>query len=453
LIYASILNGIYFNLYDDPRISYPWSKQIYSLISYAKNSDSRFVSVDWGIHNQLQAFDHKKGKYFDMWTTFIKDPTDKKTIDFFLKDLGQTEFNKSLNVKIPITFGSKSGKYQYSSLPEKTMLLGFYEKFPISGREKNEKISIKKDDDKRIQYSGNSEEFLPIPSMQRDSFGRKVFSQLDDVSRDVDSSSDFMNVLKTSVYKDDITLNDVFLKNTTILSGESLNLTIPMVARRSELYGPNPLQNLMYADMINWNTNLLEYNIEENVTKWEPRLDYIRNNFRQNIASECQNFILTDILKTGRLSHMQNRYEEPVVVYTEDNGYWITIKDKTRISDVYFGLKEMHIKGYPWKTILNVIDSYIRDSSFRIDYTKNPTSDKPISLYKRSNKRWILVGMYKCSDQQLEDQINRLYTDVIKSFENAWNFMVSSKYINPDIQPTTINPEINFEELTSQITL
>lgn len=463
---VSRMYSLYENEYVDPKIGPIYgNKYLMHVIGYDSNgnphfSDSKtfrekliFTSYNKSFENtivftlrDLQKLD-KKPMYFGFFT---------KTLDFFLKDLGKLQFDDTIYrdiADIPVTFASKSGKYQYSSLAEKTMLLGFYEKFPISGREMGESVSIKNDSDKRIQYSGDKDELTPIPSIQRDSFGRKVFSQLDDVyptqSNKVDFNVDFMNVLKNDIYKDDITIKNVSIQNTTLLSRQTLNLSVPIVARRSELYGPNPLQNLLYADMINWNTNLVEYNIEENIARWEPRLDYITKNFRRTVSQECNQFIVTEILETGRISPMSDRYEEPVVVYSQDNGYWITIKDKTRISDVYFGLKEMHIKGYPWKTILNVIDSHIRDSAFRIDYTRNPTGDTPISLYKRSNKRWSLVGTYKCSDPKLEDQIKKLYENIVLSFENAWNFMVNSKYVSPEIQPPSLNESFNPEDIGS----
>lgn len=75
--------------YSTPKSIY-WSPAIYDLIRYAKKTDAQFVSVDWGMHNQLQAFDHKKGKYYDGWTIFIKDPNDVKTKMFLLNSFYQS---------------------------------------------------------------------------------------------------------------------------------------------------------------------------------------------------------------------------------------------------------------------------------------------------------------------------------------------------------------------------
>ncbi|MFA5136548.1 MAG: glycosyltransferase family 39 protein [Patescibacteria group bacterium] len=75
LIRSISIYSQYLRSFEKPKSIF-WSPAIYELIKFTKQTDARFVAVDWGIHNALQTYDHKKDKYFDMWTTFIKDPAD-----------------------------------------------------------------------------------------------------------------------------------------------------------------------------------------------------------------------------------------------------------------------------------------------------------------------------------------------------------------------------------------
>jgi len=67
ILYQGAIYSLYSASYNRPDISSAWSKDIYQLIDYTKKQDKQFVSMDWGTHTQLQAFDHVKGKYFDGW--------------------------------------------------------------------------------------------------------------------------------------------------------------------------------------------------------------------------------------------------------------------------------------------------------------------------------------------------------------------------------------------------
>jgi len=67
ILYQGAIYSLYSASYNRPDISSAWSKDIYKLINYTKKQDKQFVTMDWGIHTQLQAFDHVKGKYFDGW--------------------------------------------------------------------------------------------------------------------------------------------------------------------------------------------------------------------------------------------------------------------------------------------------------------------------------------------------------------------------------------------------
>lgn len=92
VFYNVYIIKLHIQSYANPK-SIHWSPAIYDLIRYTQNTDAQFISVDWGIHNQLQAFDHIKGKYYDVWTTFIKDPNDRETKQFLVRDFYRS--NKS----------------------------------------------------------------------------------------------------------------------------------------------------------------------------------------------------------------------------------------------------------------------------------------------------------------------------------------------------------------------
>ncbi len=55
----------YIRVYDKPLYKVYWANEIYDLIDYTKASRKKFVSVDWGIHNQLIVFTGIKDKYFN----------------------------------------------------------------------------------------------------------------------------------------------------------------------------------------------------------------------------------------------------------------------------------------------------------------------------------------------------------------------------------------------------
>ncbi len=74
----------YIRAYDIVMKNPQWSKAIYELIGYTKQTKDRFVSVDWGTHNQLLVFNGVKGRFFDEWVWFIKDPLPQNELDRLL---------------------------------------------------------------------------------------------------------------------------------------------------------------------------------------------------------------------------------------------------------------------------------------------------------------------------------------------------------------------------------
>jgi 4-amino-4-deoxy-L-arabinose transferase-like glycosyltransferase len=62
-----------------------WSEKVYELIDYTRSSDKTFVSIDWGLHNNLIAFDPKKGKYHELIRLWVKKEPDKSWKDMVSK--------------------------------------------------------------------------------------------------------------------------------------------------------------------------------------------------------------------------------------------------------------------------------------------------------------------------------------------------------------------------------
>lgn len=63
-----------------------WSPAIYKLIDYTKSKDAYFVSVDWGIHNQLLVFNPIKNKYTDRWLQLINKDFAEESIISLIKE-------------------------------------------------------------------------------------------------------------------------------------------------------------------------------------------------------------------------------------------------------------------------------------------------------------------------------------------------------------------------------
>ncbi len=68
-----------YNLNNGRLLNKYWSRSVFSLVEHVKKSDSKFVSVDWGINNELIAFDHIKNKYYDYWPFFCTENLEPKT--------------------------------------------------------------------------------------------------------------------------------------------------------------------------------------------------------------------------------------------------------------------------------------------------------------------------------------------------------------------------------------
>jgi hypothetical protein len=80
--YQLTLYRAYIAAYDQPASNITWSPAIYKLIDFTKSHpNDRFVSMSWGTHVQLIAFDHAKGKYSELMGPLqIDDPATSKQI-------------------------------------------------------------------------------------------------------------------------------------------------------------------------------------------------------------------------------------------------------------------------------------------------------------------------------------------------------------------------------------
>lgn len=90
-----ILNErILFLLHKDEIPNRYWSRYNYDLINYVTGSDEKFISVDWGINNQIMAFSKKDQILLDYWSFFCSSGLDKATINWLDNNfLSNTSYN------------------------------------------------------------------------------------------------------------------------------------------------------------------------------------------------------------------------------------------------------------------------------------------------------------------------------------------------------------------------
>lgn len=179
------------------------------------------------------------------------------------------------------------------------------------------------------------------------------------------------------------------------------NVNKPMIVRRSEQYGPNPLQHLFYMDFFDWRkyttTYLLKrYNspyIKHYLTdEWERDQKDLRQfgeSYRSNTILERKTYSqwqqINDLIPTvkdqdlqkdlytfylgNRLTYLLGRTSDSVTLssfisndYLDPSLRWSKsgddscLVDNTYILDIYFGLMEMHLRGFSWDTIMRIVD-------------------------------------------------------------------------------------------------
>lgn len=87
--YQVFMNVRYLNYYNAGQVNTNWSPAVFSLIDYAKASNSKFVSLNWGTGTQFIAFDNVPNKYFEAWPTLGNVLTPAERTQFYNEFLTQ----------------------------------------------------------------------------------------------------------------------------------------------------------------------------------------------------------------------------------------------------------------------------------------------------------------------------------------------------------------------------
>jgi len=302
----------------------------------------------------------------------------------YISNIMEDKDGKTSYRRFAVTYISKSGRYFTSSPPVNTLFLGYYEEDALhltSTTLKKPRIGLTKDPN---DVKTGHRLFAPYSTS-----GYSV------KERRYKNDGTFRDMMINDVYK-----NDVIFKNVSSINENSSflkqNISIPKLAPRRELFGPNPFQHILYADYLLWERYLTNYNFN-----WIKAGGFDQNN-------ECSDYFRQ---YGWRVVPINDRYEKPVFVSYEEypNFYWIEIKDKTRILDVYFGLMEMHIKGYPWSVIFEVMD-------------KLPDGYNQ----KRDQLDELIIN---CNNPNYFEKMKNHYQIITNKFEEMWNYMIQKKYI------------------------
>lgn len=93
--YHIIVVNDYFKLLGTPPKNIHWSEKIYDLIRFTKQNEGYYISMDWGIHNQLMAFNPNNKNFVEIFPIFTQDQSlDTK------KWLKETFFSKEITIYI-----------------------------------------------------------------------------------------------------------------------------------------------------------------------------------------------------------------------------------------------------------------------------------------------------------------------------------------------------------------
>lgn len=122
----------------------------------------------------------------------------------------------------------------------------------------------------------------------------------------------------------------------------------PVLRRRVEQYGPNPLQHLYYMDFFDWRKYTTTYIQEDENTidifAFKKPVDYLTGKYP---ISENRLPFIDNIFNSGNRGRFQ--------ISQVGDTYFFT--DTTPILDIYFGLMEMHLKSFSWEDIFSIVDS------------------------------------------------------------------------------------------------
>lgn len=194
----------------------------------------------------------------------------------------------------------------------------------------------------------------------------------------------------------------------SIQKSSKIDFTYPQLKRRSEQYGPNPMQHLFYMDFYDWRKYETLY-----ISKIPsgPFFDLSGVKDRLSVSPSLENlyrlagdtFQLPNdkigglgnvyVYSNGRindgLSRHPNLSDSAVLLsdrFTLPNPEVPNVFiDNTYILDVYFGLMELHLKSFSWKTIMTIIDMI---PQFYGDHLDSPSVNwKSKSPYEKSSIR------------------------------------------------------------------
>jgi hypothetical protein len=126
--YELSVSAMYVQAYNQTPKNFMWSNSIFDLIKYAKDSNHKFASVDWGTHIQLLTFDGRAGKYSEMAPALHNEETFKKTKEFLFE-----------------TYFKPEGEYYFILHPKgKSLYEDARENFFNLAKDKNVKLTLDK---------------------------------------------------------------------------------------------------------------------------------------------------------------------------------------------------------------------------------------------------------------------------------------------------------------------
>jgi len=322
---------------------------------------------------------------------------------------------------IPIIYRSKTNKYYYTNTPCKTIFAGYMESVPMDIGDK----LIRFDNlfyDKLSHLPKNdildTFEHIQLPVFPTDKYKRPVFyhTVIGNKTQTQEFVANIYDILSQYVYKDDFILSNTKSKL-------SPQFSYPSIMRRTELFVPNPIDNLLWADMIMWTPNIVKYDVVQSIK--------LLNGFSSYITGKKSKFVSLIERNQGRIVPFDLRFEPPQLQYSDDYGYFISITDKTYMTDVYFALMEMHLKGYPWSIILSTINKFIPNSSVNLDIINGKTI--LVSPFRGTTKPYLPKVEIDMDGDWFTGPLSRLMQDIFlnisSDFLKTWNYMIDNSYI------------------------
>lgn len=286
-----------------------------------------------------------------------------------------------------VTYKSKSGKYFMSGKSPDSIFLGYCESYALHTESGKEDPRFSTNLAPSTGYKQiNSKEFSSDRLYAPNNLRTGIYND----------PGQFRELLTKNTFK-----NDIILKNAEIKTDPTYiqkNISTPILARRSELYGPNPFQHILYSDFIGWKRFQTNYSVPNAYA-------YSYGGLGRKCADTANKYGF-------RIVPIDARFEYPTFVESSDRSgvFWIEIVDKTRIIDVYFGLMEMHIKGYSWVEIFEVMDKLPKTTEY------DTIQDAVLAVCNTGESKFYNNG--KTEFKKISD-----------SYDLIWQFMVSKKYV------------------------